>query len=107
MIDIEKLAEEYSQRAYDMGDKRLNDKLAFCDGANAMLAENARLKEQAEKLALAINSLAQQFDWYANQFAGWDERAHEFEHWWRVEAPQELDQALAEYRREFKPDPRG
>ena len=42
----------------------------------------------------ALEDLQKQFDWYANTFAGWEEREHEFGYWWRVEAPWQISEDL-------------
>lgn len=63
--------------------------------------ERDRALAMLKRMAEAIESLRTQFDWYANTFAGWEDRQHEFEHWWRVEAPAQIDDYVAEYHREF------
>lgn len=48
---------------------------------------------QRDRYRAALESAVKQLDWYANVFNG---EPHEFEHWWRVELPHELREALEE-----------
>lgn len=93
-------AEEYffsaeGRKAYLSSSKNYCE-TSFQAGAKWAIAHDPVVRGMRE----ALVGMKSQFEWYQNTFAGWEDREHEFQHWWRVEIPFQIEEALAAYEKE-------
>ena len=67
---------------------------AFEGGANY-------LKPLVLDLIEALEESKSQLEWYEKVFSGWETNEHEFEHFWRIELPTQLQDALDKAKKEL------